>query len=144
MSSRTESRCEPAKNRFISRLGGIAASLRAANRDRRLLFALDDRMLADIGLARDDVVYGMRDEAAQSATSRTTGWRISVGTILIVLVSLVVALFAPDGSKVDAVRVTSCALFQQGIVAASNKRMFKCPVRYEGCRRIAGVPKHVC
>lgn len=144
MSSRTESRCEPAKNRFISRLGGIAASLRAANRDRRLLFALDDRMLADIGLARDDVVYGMRDEAAQSATSRTTGWRISVGTILIVLVSLVVALFAPDGSKVDAVRVTSCALFQQGIVTASNKRIFKCPVRYEGCRRIAGVPKHVC
>ena len=140
MSSRAENRCELVKNRFISRLGGIAASLRAANRDRRLLLALDDRMLGDIGLARDDVLYGMRARAKQNST----GWRISVWTILVVLVSLTVALVAPDGSKFDAVRVTSCALFPQGIMGASNKKMLKCTMPYDGCQQIAGAPKHVC
>jgi uncharacterized protein YjiS (DUF1127 family) len=144
MSSCAESRCDPAKNRFISRLAGIAKSLRAASRDRWLLLALDDRMLRDIGLARDDVLHGMRGRAPRNSTSQAAAWRISVWTILIVMVSLIVALIGPDGSKVDPLRVTSCALFPQGIMGASNKGVPKCGVPYGSCRRIPSAPKHVC
>jgi uncharacterized protein YjiS (DUF1127 family) len=144
MSCRAESRCEPDKNRFISRLARVAASLRAASRDRRLLLAFDDRMLGDIGLERDDVVYGMRSRAAPHSTPQTRGWQVSAWTIVIVMISLIVALVAPDGSKVDPVRVTSCALFAQGMMGASNKGMQRCAVPYSGCRGIARAPKHVC
>jgi uncharacterized protein YjiS (DUF1127 family) len=144
MSCRAESRDEPAKNRFISRLAGIGASFRGASRDRRLLLAFDDRMLRDIGLARDDVLHGMPKRAAQNSTSPAMAWRISGWTILVVMVSLIVALIAPDGSKVDPLRFTSCALFPQGIMGASIKGVPKCGVSYGTCRIIPGAPKHVC
>ena len=144
MSCRAESRGEPAKNRFISRLAGIGASLRGASRDRRLLLAFDDRMLRDIGLARDDVLHGMPKHAAQNSTSRAMAWRISGWTILVIMVSLIVALIAPDGSKVGPLRVTSCALFPQGIMGASIKGMQKCGVPDGTCGMIPGTPKHAC
>jgi hypothetical protein len=109
-----------------------------------MLLGLDDRMLRDIGLARDDVVYGMRRRAARNATPQIRGWQISAWTILIVVVSLIVALVAPDGSKVDPVRVTSCAFFAQGMMGAGNKWVSKCAAPYNDCRGIAGAPKHVC
>ena len=144
MNSRAESRREPTKTaRFISRLAKVAWSLRTANRDRRLLFALDDRMLGDIGLAREDVLHGVR---GRSANSQGTAWRVSLWTMLVVLVSLLVVLVAPDGSKVDPLRMASCSWFAQGIMGGSNKWVLnrRCNPPYGGCRQIAGAPKHIC
>lgn len=145
MNCRAESRDEPAgKIRFLSRLAGIVRSLRTANRDRRLLPALDDRMLGDIGLAREHVLHGVR--VRTSGNSQATALRISVLTIFVVLVSLAVALVAPDTSKVDPLRFASCAWFPQGIMGGSNRWVMnrRCNPPYGGCRQIAGAPKHVC
>jgi hypothetical protein len=101
-------------------------------------------MLRDIGLGRDDILYGMRGRAAQNSTSQAAEWRISAWTILVIVVSMIVALVAPDGSKVDPLRVTSCALFPQGMMDASNRGVPKCGVAYGSCRTIPGAPKHVC
>jgi hypothetical protein len=106
---------------------------------------MDDRMLGDIGLARGDVLQGVRvkDDAA---ARRATAWRFSFLTIVVVMISLAVVLVAPDGTKVDPLRVTSCALFPQGIMGASNKWVLnrRCNPPYDSCRQTAGAPKHVC
>jgi len=141
-----EGRCGPAaKDRLIARLVKTAWSLRTAARDRRVLLAMDDRMLGDIGLARGDVLQGVRvkDDAA---ARRATAWRFSFLTIVVVMISLAGVLVAPDGTKVDSLRVTSCALFPQGIMGASNKWVLnrRCNPPYDSCRQTAGAPKHVC
>jgi uncharacterized protein YjiS (DUF1127 family) len=147
MSCPAESRREPDKNRFTSRLASIASSSRVANRDRRLLLALDDRMLGDIGLAREDLLPGRLLRSKENLHPQASAWGASVWTVIVVIVSLLVVLIAPDGSKVDPLKVASCAVFPRGMISGRNEGGVNkhCrPYPYGGCRQIIGAPKHGC
>lgn len=146
MSSRAERRCEPAKNRLVSRLTSIASSWRTAKRDRRRLIAFDDRMLLDIGLARDDILHGAWWRTKGYPSPQGAAWRVAVWTIVVIMVSLLVALVAPDGSKVDPWRTTSCALFPHGTMVVSSRGLpnSQCSPSFGDCAQITGAPKYGC
>jgi hypothetical protein len=93
---------------------------RKAVRARRQLLELDDRMLRDIGLTREDVLFAPRaamSGALSSSRERNTAVKTMVLTVMIVLGSFAVAIWAAEERRPISVAGVPCALFHPDLRA---------------------------
>jgi hypothetical protein len=75
---------------------------------------LDDRLLRDIGLTREDVLYAPRaalSSALGSSRQRNTAVKTMVLTVIIVLGSFAAAIWGAEQKRSISVAQVSCALF---------------------------------
>jgi uncharacterized protein YjiS (DUF1127 family) len=120
MICRNETSCRPAE---IKRTSGFTQRLRRwrdSARDHRTLLALDDRLLRDIGMTREDILFGLRrGDRLLRSLDRNPSVKTMLWTVIVVLCSLAVAVLAPKQEPAHPLKVASCALFHPGIMGGS-------------------------
>lgn len=91
---------------------------RSAARTRRLLLDLDDRMLLDIGLTRSDVLFPQRAARNQHPAARKLSpLATMIMTVLVVVGSFAMVVFAGKREAAQPLHAASCALFESNCLA---------------------------
>jgi uncharacterized protein YjiS (DUF1127 family) len=91
---------------------------RRAARTRRLLLDLDDRILRDIGLTRGDVLFPQRAARNQhNAARKLTPLAAMIMTVLVVVGSFAMVVFAGKREAAQPLHLASCALFESHCLA---------------------------
>lgn len=110
MTCRTETSCSSAENKRFNRFVQHIRRWRIATRDHRALLALDDWILRDIGVTREEILSGLciGDRLLRSL-NRSPPVKTMLWTVVVVVGSLAVAVFAAKHEPVDPLAVASCA-----------------------------------
>jgi uncharacterized protein YjiS (DUF1127 family) len=120
MICRNETSCRLAE---IKRTRGFAQHFRRwrdSARDHRKLLSLDDWLLRDIGVTREDILFGLRNsDRLLRSLDRNPSVKTMLWTVIVVLCSLAVAVLAAKQEPAHPLKVASCALFHPGIMGGS-------------------------
>jgi hypothetical protein len=102
---------------IFRRLMRLAGDVRKARQDRKLLLGFNSRMLQDIGLVKDEFSssFALLDGSLSGHRRRTgPAMRFTLLTLSVVICAMLLAVVTPEPSRLDFMRVTSCALFPEG------------------------------
>jgi uncharacterized protein YjiS (DUF1127 family) len=129
MTCRTGTSCSSAENKRFNSFVQHIRRWRIASRDHRALLALDDRILRDIGVTREEILIGLRmEDRLLRSLDRNPSVKTMLWTVVVVVCSLAAAVFAAKQESADPLAVASCALFHPGITGGSplHKTMKDC------------------
>ena len=104
--------------RLPNRLTSRVRRWRGATRTRRLLLDLDDRMLLDIGLSRNDVLFPPRAIGfGQSYAPKLTPLATMILTVLVVVGSCAMVMVAGNRERTQPMQFATCTLFESHCLA---------------------------
>jgi uncharacterized protein YjiS (DUF1127 family) len=130
------------------RLARLVQDWRKARQDRKLLLTFNRRMLEDIGLRKNEFSSGFALSNASPSSRHgpaSTAVRFTLLTLAIVICATIVAAVAPESSRFDPVKLTSCALFPEGTTIGGYRlASHACRPTLADCATSSRVSRRAC